>query len=148
MKTIKFLLVALCLLLGAGAAGAQSVPAAYKAKVVEIIEDGDMRSQFKDMLYAQYKQLGLGKTLSDEKLMAMSADIARDVWPIMEDIFAKTYYKYFTMEDLDNLSRFYSTPTGKKSLKYMSQVMTDVQEQLKQTPEFVQIVQKVVTRYM
>lgn len=107
-----------------------------------------MQTQFKDMLHTQFKQAGLGRNMTEEKLAAMTGEIAQEVWPIMEDIFVKTYYKFFTMEDLDNLARFYSTPTGKKSLKYMSQIMTDVQQQLLQTPEFVQTVQKVVAKYM
>jgi uncharacterized protein len=37
------------------------------------------------------------------------------------------YDKYFSMEDIEGLTKFYQTPTGKKALSKLAQVMTESQ---------------------
>ncbi len=46
-------------------------------------------------------------------------------WDSIKDDLAKVYAKYFTAEDIKKLEAFYQTPTGKKALKVMPQLMKE-----------------------
>ena len=46
-------------------------------------------------------------------------------WSAIKDDIAKIYAKHFTKEELNDLLKFYQSPTGKKSIKEMPSIMME-----------------------
>ncbi|MGC2237845.1 MAG: DUF2059 domain-containing protein [Pyrinomonadaceae bacterium] len=51
---------------------------------------------------------------------------------MMDEIGASVYDKYYTLEEIKDLAIFYKSPTGQKSLKLMTTIMTESMRQVQE----------------
>lgn len=86
----------------------QTVPAEYKAEVARILDATKTKPILVQTLQDTWKSLGIPNS---DNLATIVAD---DLWPYLVDDYSAEYYKHLELTDLQNISRFYETPTGKK----------------------------------
>lgn len=86
----------------------QTVPAEYKAEVARILDATKTKPMLVQTLQDTWKSLGI--TNSDN----LATIVVDDLWPYLVDDYSAEYYKHLELTDLQNISRFYKTPTAKK----------------------------------
>jgi hypothetical protein len=124
---IAILLVALTF--GIGAARAQDAEALQAANELASIISADAVNQISRELAAGFwpnVENSLKSQVDDATLSELRADFARRLAQFgaeaMKDAPA-TYAKYFTAQELRDITAFYRTPTGAKALQTMPKVM-------------------------
>jgi hypothetical protein len=121
---MRNLLVLLSLVMLALTTQAQTANLAAKAAAKELLETIDMEAQFEVMLDNM-----LQTQLEQNPQMVQFEDIFKDffakyfTYSALEDKLAELYAESFTAEELKDLIAFYQTPTGKKSISVMPELM-------------------------
>jgi|GEM_PF-6893613 hypothetical protein len=86
----------------------QTVPAEYKAEVEKILEATNTKPTLVQTLRDTWKSLGIPN--SDN----LATAVVDDLWPDLVNDYTEEYYRHLDLTDMQNISKFYSTPTGKK----------------------------------
>jgi len=136
-KLLKTCLIALTLLL-CGAAGAaepsdESIRALFVAANSKALLEG-LQEKINPMIQQQMRQVSADRKLNPrQKLVVdkmgerMTQYLQSEIsWEHMEPIYMRLYKKTFTQEEVDGITRFYSTPEGQALIKKMPALMTNL----------------------
>ena len=109
------------------------------------------------------ESIGVSASQKQELLQTLSQDISRianlynqrlmekiNFNQIIENVYYPLYDKYYTEEDLQAMINFYKTPTGKKTISVMPQLLQESIQRVSQIihPQAVQIFQEIFEQEM
>jgi hypothetical protein len=121
---LKATMLSLCLL--AGSAFAQEDAATKtRGKALELIREVVPKEAYEAMIDQMYTQMGASMGQMGQKLspadMKKLGDVVREVMTYDELVqwSADVYVKHFTLKELEDLAKFYRTPTGKKAARLL-----------------------------
>lgn len=128
--TLVLMLCLLALPLGATEPNPSKRQRVLVEKLLELMSmDETVRSAI-DTIFAQIQAQFAQSTEAEEEakelfesFRARSAKV--DFKSLLEEGFIRIYAKYFTEQELEDLIAFYSTPTGRKSIEVMSDLMRE-----------------------
>lgn len=79
---------------------------------------------------------------------AAANDVVDNIWPGIVNIYIAEFKKYYTLEDMKNINKFYETATGMKFARYSALMSSAIQTEISQkyTPTIQQILMKYIKR--
>lgn len=79
---------------------------------------------------------------------AAANDVVDNIWPGIVNIYIAEFKKYYTLEDMKNINKFYETATGMKFARYSALMSSAIQSEISQkyTPTIQQILMKYIKR--
>lgn len=79
---------------------------------------------------------------------AAANDVVDNIWPGIVNIYIAEFKKYYTLEDMKNINKFYETATGMKFARYSTLISSAIQTEISQkyTPTIQQILMKYIKR--
>ncbi len=134
MPMTRFLL-SLCLLVGAVAPAHAAPPT--DAQIDRLLDTMDMRRTL-DEMFVQIEGMGdsmgrqmLGEDATPEQLASLEKTMARQhdsmrkslSWDAMGPIYRKVYARLFTAEEVEAMTAFYASDTGRSIMRKMPQAM-------------------------
>lgn len=77
---------------------------------------------------------------------AAANDVVDNIWPGIVNIYISEFKKYYTLEDMKNINKFYETATGMKFARYSALMSSAIQTEISQkyTPTIQQILMKYI----
>lgn len=136
-----------CLLGGFIAASAQK-DAKYEAELEKAVvlsaDKALLVEMFENSFNVSMVQQGL---LTKENCHAMSEELADEMYPLLINMTKELWRQEFSYDDLKKIQAWLSSPTGHKLL-FLGTKTSGITQELLQDPEFMQIITKVVTKYV
>jgi uncharacterized protein len=134
MYAVRFLLAALALLLGtAHSASAQDLSADKRAAIERLLVQTNFASEATKTLPVIVGQLtnslkqahpGIPQKALDAMPEEVTAVFKENIGTFTE-MMVQIYHKHFNLEDIEQISRFYDTPIGKKLIDKQSLIQTE-----------------------
>ena len=116
MKKLFYILTLAIILASVSlSAKAQTPSPAYKALVRELLDLSNMRQSTEETVTAGFNNMGLKFNVPTSQVVN---DLLDSIWDKYIDECVALYAKYYTLEEVRQLSEFYKTPLGQKLTKY------------------------------
>jgi len=100
--------------------------AEYKQAVTKLLEQTGMKESFSKIIEQQtdvlVKRLPVLKSVKDDIKSFYSKYLS---WDRIKEETIKIYKKYYTLEEIKELQKFYQTPVGKKTIKVLPSIMQE-----------------------
>ena len=77
---------------------------------------------------------------------AAANDVVDTIWPGIVNIYISEFKKYYTIEDMKNINKFYETPTGEKFAKYSAIMSSSIQTEI--TQKYAGTIQQILMKYV
>lgn len=148
MKKIATLVVCLCAMLTAAAqspAGTQTPE--YQAELNKVLELQNSRGTAVKTFEEAFSSLAKQGILAQDKVSAMSAELAAALYPRIESEVKKLYCENFTLDELKQIAAWVGSPTGQKMVNLTAKTASVTQEMM-QSPEVQKEVMTIVSKYM
>lgn len=77
---------------------------------------------------------------------AAANDVVDTIWPGIVNIYISEFKKYYTLEDMKNINKFYETPTGMKFARYSALMSSAIQTEISQ--KYTVTIQEILMKYI
>lgn len=117
----------------------------YAAAVVRFMELTNVKATYVATLEATYMNMKGQLNMTDAQVRGLAVFVANAMYDDMVKMFVPIYRKYYTLEDLTQLCKFYETPLGKKYAQYTPAVS---QESMAVVPQLIGKLTPLVQEYI
>lgn len=77
---------------------------------------------------------------------AAANDVVDTIWPGIVNIYISEFKKYYTIEDMKNINKFYETATGMKFARYSAMMSSAIQTEISQ--KYTATIQEILMKYI
>ena len=77
---------------------------------------------------------------------AAANDVVDSIWPGIVNIYISEFKKYYTIEDMKNINKFYETATGMKFARYSAMMSSAIQTEISQ--KYTATIQEILMKYI
>lgn len=77
---------------------------------------------------------------------AAANDVVDTIWPGIVNIYITEFKKYYTIEDMKNINKFYETATGMKFARYSAMMSSAIQTEISQ--KYTATIQEILMKYI
>lgn len=77
---------------------------------------------------------------------AAANDVVDNIWPGIVNIYIAEFKKYYTLEDMKNINKFYETATGMKFARYSALMSSAIQTEISQ--KYTATIQEILMKYI
>lgn len=77
---------------------------------------------------------------------AAANDVVNSIWPGIVNIYISEFKKYYTIEDMKNINKFYETATGMKFARYSAMMSSAIQTEISQ--KYTATIQEILMKYI
>lgn len=77
---------------------------------------------------------------------AAANDVVDTIWPGIVNIYISEFKKYYTIEDMKNINKFYETATGMKFARYSAMMSSAIQTEIFQ--KYTATIQEILMKYI
>ncbi|MCH5224253.1 MAG: DUF2059 domain-containing protein [Muribaculaceae bacterium] len=141
MKKLVFLFVLVLGLTMTPMAGAQQTE--YEKCVSEYLAVTNTKATVVTTLMQTYTSMGM----QVKDMNGMVNEMMDAIWPDYTEEMAKIMSEYYSIEELNEIIKFYKSPVGKKFAEYSPEVTQKVSKIMMQ-PKFLTPMQNVIMKYM
>jgi|GEM_PF-2672308 hypothetical protein len=77
---------------------------------------------------------------------AAANDVVDTIWPGIVNIYISEFKKYYTIEDMKNINKFYETATGMKFARYSAMMSSAIQTEISR--KYTATIQEILMKYI
>lgn len=148
MKKIAIFALGLCSMIVASAqTPAASQTPEYQAELNKVINLQNSRENSVLAFDQAFSSLVKQGVLQQDKVSAMSEELATLLYPKIENEMKKLYSETFTLDELKQIAAWSESPVGKKMIDLLPK-STAISQELMQSPEVQKEIMGIVTKYM
>lgn len=140
MKPVYKILLALIVVLAPFCASAQTD--GYAQEMDKMLKAIDAKEVMIQSVSQGWKTMQLPLT----DYSAAAKDVVDTLWPDIVNIYITEFKKYYTLEDMKNINKFYDTATGMKFAKYSAVMSSTIQTEI--TKNYTGTIQQVLMKYI
>lgn len=145
---MKKFVTAICIILASFmTANAQIGDPAYDAELDKAISYSLSEQQFAEVYQQAFKQLVDNGTLTQAKCDAMSAELAKALYPDLVKIVKSLWANNFNLDELKQITAWLASPIGQK-LTALTAASTEATQNALKQPAVIQKINTIVTRYI
>lgn len=143
MRTIYKILFTLIVAIAPACLYAQSSQAdAYSLEMDKMLKAVNTKEVMIETVASSWKAMQLPLTDYD----AAATAVIDAIWPDLVQDYITEYKKYFTLDDMKAINRFYATPTGEKFGKYSGAMSAAIRSTI--TQKYSATIQQIIMKYI
>lgn len=117
----------------------------YAAAVAKFMELTNVKATYVATLEGTYMSMKGQLNMTDAQVRGLAVYVTDAIYDDMVQLYVPIYRKYYTLEDITQLCKFYETPLGKKYANYTPAVSREGMEHLPQlTEKLIPLVQEYI----